>query len=119
MKQCHHSKGQDRLATTVFALLLPLYGLAQSHSAFPVDIIAGPAPQPVMADGRIHLLYELHLSNFAPLPIEIKGIDVFGEGATALASYRGRELKEMVIPIDELSSAESPSDYRGTRVIGE
>ena len=113
------SKGRACLTGAVLALLLPLYGLTQSHSAFPVDIIAGPAPRPVMADGRIHLLYELHLSNFAPLPIELKGIDVFGDGATALASYLGQELDKAVIPIEQLSSAESPSTFAGTRAIGE
>jgi hypothetical protein len=44
-------------------LLLPLQVLAQSHSGFPVDIIAGPAPQPFMSDARERLLYELHLTN--------------------------------------------------------
>ncbi|HXY52720.1 MAG TPA: M23 family metallopeptidase [Terriglobales bacterium] len=113
------SQGSACLIGAILALLLPLYGLAQSHSAFPVDILAGPAPRPVMADGRIHLLYELHLSNFAPLPIEIKDIEVFGDGPTALASYRGQELEKAVTPVEQLSSAESPSTTAGTRTIGE
>ena len=70
------------LVATVLALLLPLQVLAQSHSGLPVNIIAGPAPQPVMADGRIHLIYELHLTNFAPLAIELVTIDVLDEGAS-------------------------------------
>jgi len=119
MEQCHYLKGQHLLVGIILALLLPLYGLAQSHSAFPVDIIAGPAPHPVMADGRIQLLYELHLTNFAPLPIEMKGIEVLSDGATTLASYRLRELEMALISVERLSSAESPSTYAGTRVIGE
>jgi hypothetical protein len=54
-------------------------GLAQSHSGFPVDIVAGPRPQLVMADGRAHLLYELHVTNVAPIPIEVVALDVFGD----------------------------------------
>ena len=85
------------LAGAVLALLLSLQGLAQSHSAFPVDIIPGPAPQPVMADGRTRLLYELHLTNFSASPIELLGLDVFGgDGARPLASYRGEELEKLV-----------------------
>jgi len=119
MKQCHYFKETRLLAGAIFSLLLSLDGLAQSHSAFPIDIIAGPVPHPVMADGRVHLLYELHLSNFAPLPVEVKGIDVFGDGTPALVSYRGQEIEKALIPIEKLSSAESPSLAAGTRVIGE
>ena len=50
------------------ASLVSLCSLAQTHSGFPVDIVAGPSPQPVLADGRTWLLYELHPTNFAPLP---------------------------------------------------
>jgi len=119
MDQYHYCKGQRLLVRALLALLLRSYGLAQSHSAFPVDILAGPPPHPVMADGRVRLLYELHITNFAPLPIEMKGVDVFGDGKTALASYRGQELEKAVIPIEELSSAESPSGFAGRRTIGE
>src|SRR5215469_13472737 len=88
-------------------------GRGQTHSGFPVDIIAGPAPHPLLADGRIHLLYELHITNFAPLPIELKAVDVFGDGATPLASYRAQELEKALISVEELSSAESPSRLAG------
>lgn len=100
-------------------MIFPRFDQGQSHSSFPVHIIVGSAPQPVMADGQLHLLYELHLTNFAPVPIEVKAIDIFGNGATALAGYRGQDLEKVVIPVEQLSSAESPSLAIGTQSIGE
>jgi murein DD-endopeptidase len=93
-------------------LLLPIPDLKQIHSAFPVDIIAGPAPQPVMADGRLRLLYELHLTNFSANPIELLQLDVVGSGTSSLASYRGDALENL------LASVGSGDDQGKTRVIG-
>jgi len=102
---------------TVLAFLLPLLIPAQSHSGFPVNVVAGPPPQPVVADGRIQLNYELQLANFAPLPIELTAIDVPGGGATSLGSYRGEALEKIVIPPNPRKSpssiaANSPSTTR-------
>ena len=57
------------LSGTVLALLYCAVSPAQSHSGFPVDITPGPPPQPVMVNGSIHLVYELRLTNVAPIPI--------------------------------------------------
>lgn len=112
-------KGLCVLAGVFLAMIFPPFDLGQSHSLFPVDIYTSSAPRAVMADGRLHLLYELRLINFASLPIEIKAIDVFGDGTTALASYHGQELEKAVIPVELLSSADSPSEAIGTRSIRE
>jgi murein DD-endopeptidase len=93
------------LASQIFCLTV----LAQSHSGFPVDIAAGPAPQSFVADGQSHLLYELHLTNFAALPIQLTGLDVIGDSSTSLAVYRGDALNKIVIPVEKLAAAESPS----------
>jgi murein DD-endopeptidase len=88
------------LVGAVLALLLPLQGAAQSHSAFPVNIIAGPAPQPFTADGRTRLLYELHITNFSPSPIELLGLDVVGgDGDAPLASYHGDALEKLLVTV--------------------
>jgi hypothetical protein len=93
------------LAAMVLTVLFPPEGRAQTHSAFPVDIIAGPAPQPVMADGRAHLLYELHLTNFSASPIELLALNVFGDdGAAPLAGYRGVELERLLVAIGQPDS---------------
>jgi murein DD-endopeptidase len=101
------------LAGVVLALLLPLPGMAQSPSAFPVDITAARTPLPVMADGRTRLLYELHLTNFSASPIELLGLDVLGgDGASPLASYRDEALEKLL-------GAVGPTDSAGkVRAIG-
>lgn len=92
-------------------LFLPHQSLAQSNSGFPVDIVAGPAPQLVMADGRARLLYELHLTNFAPIPIEVVALDVLGdEGTGALASYRGEALGKVLVPAENVLVSLDPTD---------
>lgn len=99
------------LGWAILAVFLPYQSLAQSHSGFPVDIVAGPAPQLVMADGRAHLLYELHLTNVAPIPIEVVALDVFGdEGTAALASYRGEALGKVLVPVENLLVSLAPID---------
>jgi hypothetical protein len=104
----------------VFASLVSIYGMAQTHSGFPVDIVAGPPPQPVSSDGRSWLLYELHLTNYAPLPIELTSIEALGNGGSTLASYRGEELEKLVIPVEKLSLANEPPSSAGKgQVIGE
>jgi hypothetical protein len=88
------------LAGFVLALFLSIQGLAQSHSAFPVDITAGPAPQPFTADGKTHLLYELHVTNFSASPMELLGIDVLGDDSEApMASYRGETLEKLLVAV--------------------
>lgn len=114
--------GAPLIGVVVFAFiasLVPVCGIAQTHSGFPVDIVAGPPPQPVASEGRTWLVYELHLTNYAPLPIELTGVEVFGDAGATLASYRGQELEKAVIAVEELSSADSPSSFAGTRTLGE
>jgi hypothetical protein len=106
-------------AGLLFALLVCVQGFSQTHSGFPVDMVAGPPPKPVMADGGTWLVYELHLTNYAPLPIELTSIELMGDGKNALASYRGGALEKMVVPVEKLSSADSPTGATGTVTIGE
>jgi murein DD-endopeptidase len=103
----------------IWVLLLPVFSMAQTHSGFPVDILPGPAPQPVTVNGRTALVYELHMTNYASLPIEVTGIVVFGDGANALASYRGLALDKAMIPVEKLSSAEEPPSAGGAQTIAE
>lgn len=62
------SKLLGPIGVAILVLLLPAPGLP-THSPYPVDIIAGRAPQALVVDGRVRLVYELHLTNFAPWPI--------------------------------------------------
>ena len=111
MARSGHFEAGRLLSWAVLTLLLPHQSLAQSHSGFPVDIVAGPAPQVVMADARAHLLYELHLTNVAPIPIEVVALDVFGdEGTAALASYRGEALGKALVPAENALISIDPID---------
>jgi murein DD-endopeptidase MepM/ murein hydrolase activator NlpD len=118
MAQAHHFQARRLARWAVLALFFPHQSLAQGHSGFPVDIVAGPAPQPVVSEGRGWLVYELHLTNYAPLAIELTRVEVFGDDGTTLASYRGQEIEKAVVAVEELSSADSPSGFTGTRTLG-
>jgi hypothetical protein len=106
------------VTAAIFALLLPICGIAQSHSGFPVDIVAGPPPQPVTVNGRTALVYELHLTNYASLPIQVTGIELFGDSTNALASYRGQALDKVMIPVKKLSSTVLPTIYMARIKLG-
>jgi murein DD-endopeptidase MepM/ murein hydrolase activator NlpD len=59
----------------------------------PVDMDVPIAPTPFKADGKTHLVYELHLTNFSSTELTLAKIEVFaGSGATPLAQYESAEL---------------------------
>ncbi len=106
------------LATALLALLFSVPGLAQSPSAFPVDISAGPAPQPVTADGQSRLLYELHLTNFSPMAIELTGLEVLGgDDARPLASYRSEALEKLLVAVGSTDTAAKVRAIGGGRTV--
>lgn len=114
------SKLLGPIGVAILVLLLPAPGLPQTHSPYPVDIIAGRAPQALVVDGRVRLVYELHLTNFAPWPIEITGIDVLGHGANPLASYSREALNKRVVPVEKVLLSVEPTDSTGkSRTVGE
>jgi murein DD-endopeptidase len=112
MGRFRRSEARWLLGCVLLTVFLPHQGLAQSHSGFPVDIVPGPMPpQPVIADGRTRLLYELHLTNVAPIPIEVVALDVYGdEGAVPLASYRGEALGKVLVPAENVLVYVEPTD---------
>jgi murein DD-endopeptidase len=113
------SKLLGPIGVAILVLLLPAPGLP-THSPYPVDIIAGRAPQALVVDGRVRLVYELHLTNFAPWPIEITGIDVLGNGANPLASYSREALNKRVVPVEKVLLSVEPTDSTGkSRTVGE
>lgn len=111
MRRFRPGEARWLLGWAVLTVFLAHQGLAQSHSGFPVDVVAGPTPQAVMADGRAHLLYELHLTNVAPIPIEVVALDVYGdEGTVPVASYRGEALGKALVPAENLLVSLEPTD---------
>ncbi|MEI6640963.1 MAG: M23 family metallopeptidase [Novosphingobium sp.] len=96
------------------ASLLPFAAAAQTHSGFPVNVIVPKEPSPVQAGGRTRLVYELHMTNFYPGAIELAGIEVV-DGETTLASWRGAELKAMLMPVGPEAAADSVQMLEGGR----
>jgi murein DD-endopeptidase MepM/ murein hydrolase activator NlpD len=87
---------------------------AQTISAVPIDVEVPLAPTPVKADGRIHLLYELHLTNLRLRSLELIRLEVLNDQASVrpLAVYRDAEL------VSRLARPGAPSDLADKRAIG-
>jgi hypothetical protein len=110
--------GKLLFVAAVLTVLFSFPGRAQTHSAFPVDIVAGPAPRPVMAEDRAHLLYELHPTNFSASSIELLALDVVGDdGAAPLAIYHGEELEKLLDAIGPTDSAGKVRTIGGGRSV--
>lgn len=94
------------LTSIAAALLLQLsssFARAQAHSAVPVDLEIPIAPQTVKADGKIHLVYELHITNFdsPSRDLTLTRLEVLGDSpdSAPLARFAGEELaKQMSRP---------------------
>ena len=102
-------------AALALGLLLGLSGnlraQAPARSGFPVDLEIPLSPTPVRAGGRVHLFYELHITDFIDKPVELVHLDVLkgDAGSPPLASYRQDDLdKRMVQP----GAAPSPAGVR-------
>ena len=104
------------VVSTLLALLIPSAGLAQVHSGFPVDIVAGSSPQPFAANGKTHLLYELRITNFSSKQIDLKGLDVTADRETSpLESYREDALEKLLVPVGSDDSPSKASAIGGGR----
>jgi murein DD-endopeptidase MepM/ murein hydrolase activator NlpD len=103
------------LSSMVLALLYCLTSVAQSHSGFPVDITSGPPPQPVLVNGFRHLVYELRVTNVAPIPIDLLGLEIFDDESKALANYRNQELEKLLVPLENVLISVEPGNVTGKR----
>ncbi len=93
------------LAAAAPALLLGVGAFAQLRYAFPipVDVLAAGSPRPVMADGRLRLLYELRVTNFATdttgqRDMQLRRLEVTADGRP-LAAFDQESLKALLKPI--------------------
>jgi hypothetical protein len=78
------------LMAALIACRPPLPDVPPAPSLFPVGLTVPRAPQPVMADGRLRLLYELHVTNYNP------SCESSGTSRNTLSS--GMESDEAVLP---------------------
>jgi hypothetical protein len=107
-------------------MLLPIIGIvlflaqagcdpvwAQSLAVF-ADVQVPNAPTPVKADGKVSLLYELHITNWRAANLELMRVEVLGDDPKAkpIASYQDTELNSM------LNRPGAPADLADKRIIG-
>ena len=106
------------LLTFSLALLLnvisPKYVPAQKLSAVPADLEVPFAPAPVKANGKTHLVYELHITNFRARSLELTRLEVLADDLNTppLASYQNLEL------INKLGRPGATADLADKRLIG-
>jgi hypothetical protein len=76
------------------------------------------SPTPLKGEGGIHLIYELHMTNFYRSEIILYRIDILGEGGTTIKSYEGTRLSECVTrPGKPLNLEDKLSLEGGTRAV--
>src|SRR4030095_7951086 len=89
-----------RAVTSIAAALLVQlstgFAQAQTHSAVPVDLEIPIAPQAVNADGTVHLVYELHITNFdkPARDLTLTRLEVLGDArdGAPIARFAGEDL---------------------------
>ncbi len=94
------------LLVSLLVLMTPFAGRTQEtlELPLPLDVIAGPAPMPVKADGRIRLLYELRFADFgSSIPLELSRLEVIGDGRL-IASYEGKAIDRLLTTIGPTSA---------------
>ena len=85
----------------------------------PIDIQTSVRPVPFRGNGRTHLVYELHLTNFGPAPLDLTRFEVLG-GDAVLAMHEGAALNSLLVPVGRTSAAASPDLRRlasGSRTV--
>jgi len=102
------------LASFLAAPLTPRNTQGQRLSTIPIDIEIPIAPTPVRANGKMHLLYELHVTNFSAHNLEITQVEVLNDSPKdlILASYVDADLA------GRLGRPGAPSNLPDKRLIG-
>lgn len=79
----------------------PRHAQAQTFADFPVkvELTVPLPPTPVKAHGKLHLLYELHMTNFSEERLVLTRLEILGDAMDAppLTSYQDGELEERMM----------------------
>jgi hypothetical protein len=62
----------------------------------PLELDVPVAPIPFVGNGRIHLVYEIHMTNFSPFEVGLRRIDVLSAGKS-IAAFEGGELNSAML----------------------
>jgi len=107
-----HSMAKYVQALIILLFLLGAFSWSQSVSDVPIDIDVPVHPMPVKASGRVHLLYELHLTNLHAMGLEVTRLEVSDGAVGKLAGYTGPELASLI------GHPGASADATGNQVIG-
>jgi murein DD-endopeptidase len=75
-------------------------------------------PSPVKGEGGIHLIYELHMTNFRRGALSLRRIEVLGDGKNLIKTYQGDKLSECLVrPGKPLDMEDKSILEGGTRAV--
>ncbi|MBO0860186.1 MAG: M23 family metallopeptidase [Chloracidobacterium sp.] len=80
--------------------------MTESRFTVPIDVRAMVAPTAFQAQGKTHLVYELHVTNMSSDNCALTRVNVLGDGDNPLASYEGKGLAALLAR----PGARSPAD---------
>ena len=110
-----------RLFGITTALLLLVFisnGYTQVLPGPPVEITVPIAPTPFKRDGKINLVYEVHITNFSQNTLLLTKAEVLGDkaGTEPIASYTDKEITESLVrPVPALKLLDARMIESGKR----
>ena len=90
---------------------------AQRPIDMPVDMLVPIVPTAFKGDGKTHLVYELHLTNFAPMELTLSRLEVLSTDGKVVAKYEDRELSERIMRPGLASSSDKQRLGGGMRAV--
>jgi murein DD-endopeptidase len=104
-----HSSGVKQVGAKATGELFVQAGTSFNFS--PVDVEVPIAPTPVESGGKVHLVYELHITNFQSSDLGLMSVEILN-GTSPIASYKDEEL------ISRLFHVGVSGDLPDKRIIG-
>lgn len=97
-----HQNGVDQRARKIAATDKPPASPAAAATPaagpppldLPVEMMVPMPPTPFRGDGKIHLSYELHLTNFSPRELTLARLEVLSSDGKPIAEYEGKDLND-------------------------
>lgn len=98
-----HQNGLDQKATKIVPATAATPAQPATPAASPAPAVRRPidlpvemtvplAPVPFKGDGKMHLVYELHLTNFAAQELTLTKLEIISADGRSVAKYEGEEL---------------------------
>jgi len=82
------------VATLMLSASLPCFAQAPAQKPFssPIDVVVPLAPIAFQADGKTHLVYELHITDFSGTDIALASVEVLSDSGTTLSRVAASDL---------------------------